>query len=213
MTFDRSRRGAVSTALVVLGVLVLLLLAFGGCAMSQYNGIVSTDEKVGKQWSEIQNQYKRRYDLVPQLVETVKGAANFEQSTITAVTEARASVGKFQLPEKLPGDAAQMQQYFEAQQGLGSALSRLLVVAENYPQLKASQNFLSLQDQLEGTENRIAVARRDYIDAVQDYNVRIRRFPGNVLAGMFGFEQKPQLEFEEAVTERPKVEFDFGVKK
>jgi LemA protein len=212
MKNDLTRRGAVSTALVVLSVFLLLLLAFGGCAMSQYNGIVGSDEKVGAGWSEIQNQYKRRFDLVPQLVETVKGAAGFEQSTITAVTEARASVGKFQLPEKLPDDAAQLKQYFEAQQGLGSALSRLLVVAENYPELKATRNFADLQVQLEGTENRIAVARRDYIDAVKGYNVRIRRFPGNVFAGWFGFGPKPQLELEAGIEQRPDVKFDFGQK-
>ncbi len=210
MTKDRSRRGAASAVLVVLGALVVLLALLGGCAMSQYNGLVSADEKAAAHWTEIQNQYKRRYDLVPQLVETVKGAASFEQSTLTAVTEARASVGKLQLPESLPEDPAQLKQYFEAQQGLGSALSRLLVVAESYPELKASQGFVSLQDQLEGTENRIATARRDYIEAVKDYNVRIRRFPGNLLAGTFGFEKKPQLEIEEAVTERPQIDFDFG---
>jgi len=205
-----TRQGGASGCWIALGVVVLLVLLFGGCAVGKYNGIVSAEEKVGAQWSEIHNQYKRRYDLVPQLVETVKGAADFERSTITAVTEARASVGKMQLPETLPDDPAKIQAFFEAQRGLTSALSRLLVVAENYPQLKASQNFLSLQDQLEGTENRIAVARRDYIEAVRGFNTQIRRFPNNLIAGAFGFERMPQLEVEEAVTERPDVEFDFG---
>ncbi len=207
MTIERSRRGAASTALVVLGVLVLVLLVFGGCAMSQYNGLVSTDEGVNAKWSEIQNQYKRRFDLVPQLVETVKGAADFEQSTITAVTEARASVGRAQLPEGAPQDPAQLEAWSRAQAGLGGALSRLLVVAENYPQLKASQSFLSLQDQLEGTENRIAVARRDYIDAVQAYNTRLRRFPTSLLAGLFGFDPKAQLTVEAEASERPQIDF------
>ena len=213
MNKARSRRGAVSAALVVVGVLVLLLLVLGGCAASQYNAIVGADEKVEASSSEVQNQYKRRYDLVPQLVETVKGAAEFEQSTITAVTEARASVGRLQLPDKLPEDPAQLQQYFEAQQGLGSALSRLLVVAENYPELKATQGFRDLQSQLEGTENRIAVARRDFIDSVRDFNVRIRRFPGNLFAGMFGFAPKPQLEVEAGVEQRPEIDFGFDQKK
>ena len=199
--------------LIAGGIVLLALLLIGGCGVGAYNGIVTQQTAIEQAWSEVQNQYQRRFDLVPQLVETVKGAANFEQSTITAVTQARASVGKFQLPEKLPDDAAQLKQYFEAQQGLGSALSRLLVVAENYPDLKATRNFADLQTQLEGTENRIAVARRDYIDSVKDYNVRIRRFPGNLFAGMFGFAAKPQLELEEGVSERPKVEFDFGQKK
>ena len=209
MKIDRSRRGAAS-ALVVLVVLVLGLVAFGACT---YNSMVAPDEKVSAAWSEIQSQYKRRFDLIPQLVETVKGAANFEQKTIIAVTEARASVGKMQLPETPPTDPAALEAYLKAQQTLSGALSRLLVVAESYPELKASQNFLSLQDQIEGTENRIAVARRDYIDAVQTFNARVRRFPANVMASMFGFEPKPQLPAEEGVTERPEIEFDFDTKK
>ena len=192
------------------GVTLLILLLFGGCGVGRYNDIVTKDERVEASWSEIQNQYQRRYDLVPQLVETVKGAAEFEKSTITEVTEARASVGRMQLPESLPGDPAQLEQFIAAQDSLGSALSRLLVVAENYPSLKASQNFLALQDQLEGTENRIATARRDYIEAVNAHNVAIRRFPGNLIAGLFGFDQRPQLEVDQAVTERPDVSFDFG---
>jgi len=194
------------SCLVPLLVLLVLVLGFGGCGVSQYNGIVSQDEAVSSSWSEIQNQYKRRADLVPNLVKTVQGAADFEKSTITEVTEARASVGQIKLPEGVP-DEATMQRYLEAQKGLGSALSRLLVVAENYPQLKATSNFADLQTQLEGTENRIAVARRDYIDAVKTFNGRVRRFPGNLIASLFGFERKPQLEFEEGVAETPQVNF------
>lgn len=206
---ERGRRGA-SGCWIALGVAVLVLLGVGGCAVGKYNGIVTAEEKVAQKWSDITNQYKRRADLVPQLVEVVQGAADFEKSTITEVTEARASVGRMQLPDKLPEDPAQIQAYFEAQKGLSSALSRLLVVAENYPQLKASQNFLSLQDQLEGTENRIAVARTDYIAAVKDFNTSIRRFPGNLIASSFGFERLPQLEIEGASEAPPKVDFDFG---
>jgi LemA protein len=209
MNTARSRRGAAS-ALVILLVVVLGLIGFGACT---YNSMVGPDEKVSAAWSEIQSQYKRRYDLIPQLVETVKGAASFEQETIIAVTEARASVGRMQLPDTPPTDPAELEAYLKAQQTLGGALSRLLVAVENYPELKASQNFLSLQDQIEGTENRIAVSRRDYIDAVQTFNARVRRFPANVVAGMFGFEPKPQLPAEEGVTERPQVEFDFDTKK
>jgi len=138
-------------------------------------------ERVAAQWSEIQNQYKRRYDLIPQLVETIRGAANFEQSTISAMTDAHASVGKVQLPEKLPDpeDAAGIPKYFQAQQGLGAALGRLFAVAKNYPELNASQDFLSLKDQLEETENRIASAFRGYIEAANAYSVSIGGFPGN----------------------------------
>lgn len=192
--------------LIVVGVLVGALVLLGGCGVSAYNGIVTREERVDAQWSEIQNQYQRRADLVPQLVETVKGAKDFEQETITAVTEARASVGKMQLP-KAPTDPAQLEAFMKAQEGLSGALSRLLVVAENYPQLKATQNFLSLQDQLEGTENRISVARRDYIEAVNAYNVSIRRFPASVIAGLTGFEKKAQLEAPPGVTERPEIDF------
>jgi LemA protein len=206
----RSPRAGLSGIWMFLAFLVLVLLAGGGCAVSKYNGLVSSQERVAAQWSEIENQYKRRYDLVPQLVETVKGAADFEKSTITEVTEARAAVGKTQLTPTLPEDPAKLQAFFEAQRGLSSALSRLLVTVENYPQLKASANFLSLQDQLEGTENRIAVARRDYIDAVKSYNTNVRRFPNNLLANTFGFVTLPQLQSEEDVTQRPDVDFGGG---
>lgn len=191
----------------VLGVLLVVALLLGGCVMSSYNGIVSLDETVNSQWSEVQNQYKRRFDLIPQLVETVKGAADFEKSTITEVTELRASVGKLTLPEGAKVDQAQLDEFMKAQDALGKGLSRLLVVAENYPQLKASQNFLSLQDQIEGTENRIGTARRDYIDAVQRFNTKVRAFPGNLIAGQFGFEKRAQMTFEAGVDQRPTIDF------
>jgi LemA protein len=199
--------------LIVGGVLLAVVLALGGCGVGAYNGIVTKEERIEAAWSEIHNQYQRRFDLVPQLVETVKGAAGFEQSTLTELTEARASVGKVALPAGVPDDPAKLQAFLAAQEQLSGALSRLLVVAENYPSLKATQNFLSLQDQLEGTENRLGVARRDYIEAVNAYNVAIRRFPGSLISGMFGFEKHPQLEAPAGVTERPAVEFDFGKKK
>jgi len=204
-----SRTAGLNGCWIGLAVAALVLLAGGGCAVGKYNGIVSNEERVQAQWSEITNQYKRRADLVPQLVETVKGAADFEKSTITAVTDARASVGQLQLPA-LPEDPEAIAAFFEAQKGLSSALSRLLVVAEDYPDLRATENFLSFQDQLEGVENRIAVARRDYIESVKNYNTGIRRFPGNLIASTFGFERLPQLEIEGNVTELPKVDFNFG---
>jgi LemA protein len=140
----------------------------------------------------------------------VQGAADFERSTLTAVTEARASVGRAQLPPGLPNDPATLQNYMQAQQTLGATLGRLFAVAEQYPQLRATQNFLSLQDQLEGTENRIAVARRDYIESVRAYNTYRRRFPTNLIAGMMGFDTIAQLEVEPAVREAPQVEFNTG---
>ena len=198
--------------LIAAGIVLLALLLIGGCGVGAYNGIVTKQTRTEAAWSEIQNQYQRRFDLVPQLVSTVQGAAEFEQSTLTEITDARASVGKVALPPGVPDDPAKLKAFIEAQEKLSGALSRLLVVAENYPSLKATQNFLSLQDQLEGTENRLAVARRDYIEAVNDYNVSIRRIPGSILAGMFGFEKHAQLEVPAGATERPAVEFDFGKK-
>jgi LemA protein len=209
-----NRRGSTRVGcLVAIGVVVVIVLIIGGTAVGRYNQLVTSQERIEAAWSEIDNQYKRRFDLIPQLVNTVKGAADFEKSTLEAVTEARASVGRAQLPAGLPTDPAQLQAYAQAQQGLGAALGRLMVVVERYPDIKANQNFLSLQDQLEGTENRIAVARRDYIDAVLAYNTARRRFPGSIIAGMFGFEKQPQLELQPEVRETPKVEFDFEDKK
>ena len=211
---SNNRRGfARMGCLVAAGVVLIIVLIIGGTAVGRYNTLVTGQERIEAAWSEIDNQYKRRFDLIPTLVNTVKGSADFEKSTLMAVTEARASVGRAQLPAGLPTDPAQMQAYAKAQQGLGAALGRLMVVVERYPEIKANQNFLALQDQLEGTENRIAVARRDYIDAVRIYNTARRRFPGNIIAGMFGFEKQPQLELEPEVRETPKVEFDFENKK
>ena len=205
-----AQQGAAKIGCIVAVVAVLLLLLIAGLMlMGQYNSLVTLQEGVSAKWSEIDNQYKRRYDLVPQLVATVQGAADFEKSTLDEVTEARASVGRVQLPPGIPTDPAALQSYMQAQQGLGAALGRLFAVAEAYPQLKATQNFLSLQDQLEGTENRIAVARRDYIDAVRAYNTKRRRFPTNFVAGMFGFDTIPQLTIEEGERSTPDVQFDF----
>ena len=211
--FNNQRGSAKVGFLIAAGVVLVIVLIIGGTAIGRYNTLVTGQERIEAAWSEIDNQYKRRFDLIPTLVNTVKGAADFEKSTLEAVTEARASVGRAQLPAGLPTDPAQMQAYAKAQQGLGAALGRLMVVVERYPELKANQNFLTLQDQLEGTENRIAVARRDYIDAVRIYNTARRRFPANMIAGMFGFEKQLQLELAPEVRETPKVEFDFENKK
>ena len=201
------RRGfAAKGLLVVIGLLAVAALLIG----AQYNKLVSSQETTRAKWGALDSQYKRRFELIPQLVATVQGAADFEKETLENVVEARASVGRVQLPPDALDDPAKLQSYFEAQSGLGSALQRLLVVAEQYPDLKASQNFLSLQDQLEGTENRIAVARNDYIESVQAYNTRLRSFPANLIAGMFNFERLPQLEIEPAERTVPKVDFNFG---
>jgi LemA protein len=193
--------------LLVLGIVVVLGVVFVG----SYNGLVTKKEKVAAAWSQIDNEYKRRADLVPNLVATVQGAADFEKSTIIAVTEARASVGRAQLPTEMPTDEKQLAAYIAAQQGLGAALSRLMVVAEAYPELKATQNFRDLQVQLEGTENRIAVARTDYIEAVRDYNTAISKVPGSLVAGFGGMKPAAQLTIPEAERTAPKV--DFGGKK
>ncbi len=187
-----------------------VFVLFGACGVSSYNGMITKDEAVGSSWSEIQNQYKRRFELIPQLVATVKGAANFEKSTMLEVTAARSAVGKLSTEDGALKDPAQREAYMKAQKALGSSLGRLLVTVERYPDLKASQNFMGLQDQLEGTDNRIATARRDYIESIRKYNTTVRKFPARLVAGMFGFEPREQLEFENAATEKTVPTVDFG---
>jgi LemA protein len=206
----RSRtRGAVSAGLVTLAVLAFLVLGAGACVAGRYNALVGQQEAVDQHFSQMDNQYKRRFDLIPQLVSTVKGAANFEQEVLTQVTEARASVGRMQLPSAPTSDPAALEQYLGAQQNLGAAVGRLLVTMERYPELKAVAGFGDLQVQIEGTENRIAVARTDYIAAVKEYNTTLRRFPGNVVGIAFGFERLPQLEAATS-SEREVPKIDFG---
>jgi len=182
------------------------LLALGGCG---YNDLQRQDEQIKAAWSEVLNQYQRRADLVPNLVNTVKGFAAQEQKVLIDVTNARARVGSIQATPELVNDPAAFQKFTAAQGELTSALSRLLVVAESYPQLKSDANFRDLQAQLEGTENRIAVARQRYIKAVQEYNVTVRSFPSNLTAMLFGFKDKPQftVENEKAISQPPKVDF------
>lgn len=188
--------------------LLFLLLIAGsmGLQSCQYNTMVEKQEAVTAQWSQVENVYQRRADLIPNLVSTVKGYADFEQETLTAVIEARAKATSVNVdPSKL--DANSIQQFQAAQDGLSSALSRLMVVVERYPDLKANQNFLELQSQLEGTENRIAVERRKYNETAQAYNTYIRKFPNNMIAGMFDFEKTEYFEADEGADTAPKVEF------
>jgi LemA protein len=188
--------------IIVIGLLVLL--GFSMCG--SYNTTVGKDENVKKAWSQVENQYQRRADLIPNLVATVKGYADFEQSTLTAVIEARskATQVKVDLDNLSPDKIAE---YERAQGALSSSLGRLLAVSENYPDLKANQNFLDLQKQLEGTENRISVERKNYNEAVQDYNGYIRRFPTNLITGMFGFTPKGYFEAQTGAENAPKVQF------
>ena len=186
--------------------LLAATLSLGGCG---YNRLQGADEQIKASWSEVINQYQRRADLVPNLVATVKGFASQEQQVLLGVTNARAKVGSIQASPELVNDPQAFQRFVQAQGELSGALSRLLVVAENYPQLKSDKNFLELQAQLEGTENRIAVARNRYIKAVQEYNVTVRSFPSNLTAMMFGFKEKPQftVENEKEIARPPKVDF------
>ena len=187
----------------------LLALSVSGCG---YNTIQSADEQVKAAWSEVLNQYQRRADLVPNLVETVKAFAKQEMDVLTRVTEARSRVGSIQATPELVDNPQAFQRFVQAQGELTSALSRLLVVAENYPQLKSDANFRDLQAQLEGTENRIAVARNRYIKGVENYNVTVRQFPANLTAMAFGYKPKPNftVENEREISKPPKV--DFGQK-
>jgi LemA protein len=192
---------------ILLFIVVIAALALGG----SYNRLVRLQQTVDQSWAQVQNVYQRRADLIPNLVNTVSGAANFEKSTLTEVTNARASVGRVQLdPSKAPADAAQLEQFQAAQGQLSNALSRLLVVVERYPELKANQNFLSLQAQLEGTENRISVERGNFNNAVQNYNVAVRSFPTNLIAGMLGFPPRPFFTAQAGTEKPPPVQFNFS---
>ena len=190
------------TLIVILALVVFL--GFSGC--NGYNGLVKQDENVNNAWNKVQSDYQRRSDLIPNLVNTVKGEANFEQTTLTKVIEARASATQMKVdakdltPEKL--------QQFQASQGqLSQALGRLLVVSEQYPNLRANEAFRGLQAQLEGTENRIKVARNDFNDAIQAYNVKVRSFPMNIFSGMFGFKAKEGFKAEAGSEKAPEVKF------
>jgi LemA protein len=192
--------------------LLVLIAGMGGC--SSYNRLVGSSQNVEAAWAQVQNQYQRRFELVPNLVKTVEGAANFERSVLTEITEARASVGKLQInPGQAPASAEELEKFEKAQGRLSSALSRLLVVAERYPELKATANFRDLQVQLEGTENRIAVERMRFNEAVQNYNTLTKRFPTLLVARLGGFQAKPYFQATTGAETPPKVEFNFGTPK
>ncbi|HEY9531326.1 MAG TPA: LemA family protein [Burkholderiales bacterium] len=203
------RTSTLSRAWLALAAAATLLLS--GCG---YNTLQSEDEQVKASWSEVVNQYQRRADLVPNLVETVKAFAKQEQEVFTQVTEARSRVGSIQATPELVNNPEAFARFQQAQGELTGALSRLLVVAENYPQLKSDANFRDLQAQLEGTENRIAVARNRYIKAVQQFNTTVRQFPSNLTAMAFGFQPKPSftVENEREISTAPKVDFGTGKK-
>jgi LemA protein len=194
---------------VSLVVLLLATVALGGCG---YNKLQASDEGIKATWAEVLNQYQRRNDLVPNLVNTVKGYAAHEREVLTQVTEARAKVGSVQVTPQMVDDPEAFAKFQAAQNQMTSALSRLLVVAENYPNLKADQGFRDLQAQLEGTENRITVARNRYIDAVREFNTTVRSFPTNLTAMIFGFKTKPSftVEDEKAIAKPPAVDFGAG---
>ncbi|MCS6243125.1 MAG: LemA family protein [Opitutus sp.] len=195
-------------ALAAAGLLALLAVLY---VVGIYNGLVNSQQAVDAQWAQVQNVYQRRADLVPNLVNTVAGAAQFEKSTLTEITEARASVGKVTLDaSKAPADAAQLAEFEKAQGRLSSALSRLLVVSERYPDLKATGNFSALQSQLEGSENRIAVERGRFNDAALAYNAAIKRVPAVFFAAVFGFKEKPYFAATPAAQTPPEVKFDFS---
>jgi LemA protein len=198
-------------ALAVLGAVVLLLIIFGGAIASTYNSLVRYDQAAQTQWAQVENQYQRRADLVPNLVGTVKGAANFEQSTLTAVTEARSRVGQVTsgAVENIARDPQAFARFQQAQDQLSSALSRLMVVVERYPELKATQNFRELQAQLEGTENRIAVERMRFNEAAMAFNTKRDTFPTVLIAGLFGsrFQEKPYFKSQAGAEKAPEVKF------
>jgi len=191
---------------IIIGVIVLFVIIIISWSTGIYNGLVSREEGVNSQWSQVENVYQRRADLIPNLVTTVKGYANFEKSTLTAVIEARSKATAVNIsPKNL--DAASLQKFQSAQDGLSSALGRLMVVVERYPDLKANQNFLELQAQLEGTENRITVERQKFNESAQDYNTYIRKFPKNIFSGMFGFQKKAYFEAQQGAEKAPQVQF------
>ncbi len=190
------------------GAVFALTVVFGFTGCGSYNRLVTLEQNVNKKWADVQSVYQRRADLIPNLVNTVQGVANFEKSTLTEVTNARASVGRVTLDaSKAPTDAAQLQQFQQAQGQLSNALSRLMMVTENYPQLRATESFQGLQVQLEGTENRISVERNNFNTAVQEYNTALGRFPTNMLNKMFGFQPRPFFTAQAGAETAPTVNF------
>jgi len=199
------------SVLLALGILVVIgfVVLAGGC--SSYNHLNTLKQQTDKSWADVQNVYQRRADLIPNLVKTVEGAANFEKSTLTEVIQARQQVTKIQIdPNSAPTDPETLKRFQQTQDGLSSALSRLLVVSEKYPELKATESFQGLQVQLEGTENRIAVERKNFNDAVGAYDTAVNSMPARLYAGAFGFQPKPYFTAREGSDLPPPVNFNFG---
>jgi LemA protein len=191
----------------VLGAVALLVVAVALWGVGAYNGLVTSRENVNKAWAQVESQYQRRLDLVPNLVETVKGSAKFEKDTLTAVVEARSRVGSVTVDKNVLNDPASFKKFEDAQAGLSSALSRLMLVVEKYPDLKSTEAFHDLTIQLEGTENRIQVARKDFNEAAQGYNTAIKIFPGSLVAGFGGFKERPYFESAPEAAKAPAVKF------
>ncbi len=199
---------AFRNTLIGIAVVVVLIIMVYGTFTRSYNQMVNLEEGVNAAWAQVENQYQRRYDLIPNLVETVRGFANQERETLTAVTEARSRAGGvMQVDESILENPEAFQRFQQAQSELGSALQRLLVVTENYPELRSNQNFLTLQDQLEGTENRISVERRRFNESARSYNTYIRQFPRMIIANMTGFEVKQYFAATSGAEEAPQVQF------
>lgn len=206
------KKGLLGIGIVLAGLIGIAAIGLMW-GVGKNNTMVKMRNAMDAQWAQVQNVYQRRADLIPNLVQTVQGAANFEKGTLEAVVNARASVGQARIdPSRAPDDPAQLQKFQAAQDQLGSALQRLLVVVENYPQLRANQNFLGLQTQLEGTENRISVERGKYNTTVRDYNTYIQQFPNSVIAGFRNFQTKPYFEATAGAERPPRVNFDFNGK-
>jgi LemA protein len=194
-------------ALGILAFIVIAVIVIVSWGVRRYNSFVTLNEGVSQAWSQVENVYQRRSDLIPNLVATVKGVANFEKETYTAVTEARAKVGQVKITADQLSDPDAFQKFQRAQEGLSGALQRLMVVSENYPQLKANENFLQLQAQLEGTENRITVERQKFTQVVQEFNTAIKKFPGVIIANFGGFKEKQYFKAQEGAEQAPKVQF------
>ena len=198
----------ISKGLIAIIVLLVCVFAAFSWYKNTYNSLVSMDEEVSASWAEVQNQYQRRLDLIPNLVSTVKGYAKHESDVFTQVSEARSKAGgQINISDEILNDPEAFARYQQIQDNLGASLQRLLMVTEQYPELKADQNFLALQDQLEGTENRITVARNRFNDTAKRYNTKIRQFPANIIANMSGFEKRPYFTASETAQSAPKVEF------
>jgi LemA protein len=195
------------TGLGCLAIIVLAAVILGMTAMGTYNILVKEQQNVKQMWGQVENVYQRRADLIPNLVATVKGYASHERETLEAVTASRAQVGSIKMTPELLNNAAEFQKYQQAQAGLSSALSRLMVVVERYPDLKANQNFMDLQNQLESTENRITVERRRFNEAAQVYNTKVKQFPGNIFARIFGFAETPYFQSAQGSDKAPVVDF------